>query len=280
MTSNIGSHGPEGPGGLGRVNNGRSGHGRIVQFGVVDAIEDVGEGDHGDGEADVHQLLLGIARSLDSREILITDRPAGLYHLADQAHQRISLGIPRGLARTNLPYHGGREPCGLRKLGVRGRAVIAARQLTDEQLDRFLILLAQAAPGQYRVGLQHGLQRRRSEGADDGVGIRHLAGGLFDLSVELRRRARGGFDGGNGDSRHSDNSFRGLDEKDGCHFMAASGSLKYQSSSKTYSFVSSLPRRDWASWRTWLAHRKPPSSSIGSDQLSRTGISLSTARKV
>ena len=86
--------------------NGRSGHRRIVQFGVVDAIEDVGEGDHGDGQADVHQLLIGIARGLDGREVPITDRPAGLYQLADQAHQGIALGITRGPARTSLPHDG------------------------------------------------------------------------------------------------------------------------------------------------------------------------------
>jgi hypothetical protein len=35
------------------VYDGRSGHGGIVQLSVVDTIEDVGEGDHGDGQAAV-----------------------------------------------------------------------------------------------------------------------------------------------------------------------------------------------------------------------------------
>ena len=70
-----------------------------VDLGVVDAVEDVGEDGGRERQADLHQLGVAVAGGLDRGEVLVADGAAGLRELADEADQRIALGIAGGLAR-------------------------------------------------------------------------------------------------------------------------------------------------------------------------------------
>src|SRR5258708_4309235 len=76
-----------------------------VDLGVVDAVEDVGEDGGRESQADLHQLRVAVAGSLDRGEILVTDGAAGLRELADEADQRIALGVAGGLTLADLPEH-------------------------------------------------------------------------------------------------------------------------------------------------------------------------------
>ena len=71
-----------------------------VDLGVVDAVEDVGEDGGREGQADLHQLGVAVARGLERGEILVADGTAGLRELADEADQRIALGVAGGLILT------------------------------------------------------------------------------------------------------------------------------------------------------------------------------------
>src|SRR5882672_3550042 len=81
-----------------------------VDLGVVDAVEDVGEDGGRESQADLHQLGVAVAHRLDRGEILIADGAAGLRELADEADQRIALGVTGGLAITDLLQHLGLQP--------------------------------------------------------------------------------------------------------------------------------------------------------------------------
>src|ERR1700752_671853 len=72
-----------------------------VAFGVVDAVEDVGEDGGGKGEADVHQLRVAVAGGLDRLELGLADGAAGARQPAHKANQRIALGIAGGRAVAN-----------------------------------------------------------------------------------------------------------------------------------------------------------------------------------
>jgi hypothetical protein len=79
---------------------------------------------------------------------------------------------------------------------VRGHAVIATRDFADEQLDGFLVLLAQGTRRQHAIGLQRG----RSVRADGSEGIRHIACRFHNLGVDLGRGAGGGLKGRGGNT--------------------------------------------------------------------------------
>jgi hypothetical protein len=91
------------------------------------------------------------------------------------------LGSP-GLAGADLFHDVGLQAAKLGKQAVRGLAVIAAHSRADGQLDGFLILLAERAGREHRVGVQHGLQCGRTMRADAGESVRHFARGLLDLA--------------------------------------------------------------------------------------------------
>src|SRR5258708_36903899 len=81
---------------MGRVRS-TSRDGGEIDLGVVDAVEDVGEDGSRESQADLHQLGVAVARRLDRGKILVTDGAAGLRELADEADQRIALGVAGGL---------------------------------------------------------------------------------------------------------------------------------------------------------------------------------------
>jgi hypothetical protein len=70
--------------------------------GVVDAVEGVGEDGHGDRQADVRQLRVGVAGGLNRRERLVADGAAGLRQSPGEANQSIALGITHGLRRISI----------------------------------------------------------------------------------------------------------------------------------------------------------------------------------
>src|SRR5258708_33397592 len=73
-----------------------------VDLGVVDAVEDVGEDGRRESQADFDQLGVAVARGLDRGEILVADGAAGLREIADEADQRVALGIAAGLPLPDL----------------------------------------------------------------------------------------------------------------------------------------------------------------------------------
>src|SRR5215831_17602277 len=73
-----------------------------VDLGVVDAVEDVGEDGGREGQADLDQLGVAVAGSLDRGEIPVADGAARLSKIADEADQRIALGIAGRLAIANV----------------------------------------------------------------------------------------------------------------------------------------------------------------------------------
>src|SRR5215831_14887994 len=105
-----------------------------VDLGVVDAVEDVGEDGGREGQADLDQLGVAVAGSLDRGEILVADSAAGLRELADEANQCIALGIASGLALSDLlerlRLHAGE----LSQIIVRDDAVVAAASGADDEL--------------------------------------------------------------------------------------------------------------------------------------------------
>src|ERR1700747_841412 len=91
-----------------------------VDLGVVDAVEDVGEDGGRERQADVDQLGVAVAGGLDRGEILVADGAARLCKLADEADQRIALGVARGVAVANALELVGLQSRKLAELAVRG----------------------------------------------------------------------------------------------------------------------------------------------------------------
>src|SRR5258708_5423603 len=154
---------------------------REVERGVVDAVEDVGEGDHGQGQGDIHQLRVGVAGVLDGRELLLVERAAGQDQNLNEAHQGVALGVARGLAGANPLHDVGLQARQLAKQAVGGLAIIAADGRADGGLYAFLILFAVRARGKNGVGLQPRLERGRSLRAAGRAGVPQLARGRLDL---------------------------------------------------------------------------------------------------
>src|ERR1700753_767906 len=75
---------------------------REIDLGVVDAVEDVGEDRGRKGQADIDELRVAEAGSPDRGAILVADGAAGLGELADEADQRVALGIAGGLPLADL----------------------------------------------------------------------------------------------------------------------------------------------------------------------------------
>ena len=86
-------------------------HRRRIDIGVVDAIEHVGESDESDSKADLDELLVGVAGSLDRCKLLVADFATGLYQRADEAHQRIALRIACGPALADVADRIRPQPC-------------------------------------------------------------------------------------------------------------------------------------------------------------------------
>src|SRR5262249_19702739 len=84
--------------------------GREVDVGVVDAVEDVGEGRRRESETDLHQLRVAVPSGPDRREILVADGAARGREPADEADQRIALGIAGRLAVADVPELVGLQP--------------------------------------------------------------------------------------------------------------------------------------------------------------------------
>src|SRR5258708_31537709 len=97
-----------------------------VDLGVVDAVEDVGEDGGRERQADLHQLGIAVASSLDRGEILVANCAAGLGELADEADQRVALGISGGLTLADLLEHLGFHPGEPGEMVVGADAVVAA----------------------------------------------------------------------------------------------------------------------------------------------------------
>jgi hypothetical protein len=115
----------------GRRAAGASSGRRVVERGVVDAVEDVGEGDHGYGQADLHQLRVGVAGRLDSPELVRADLAAGQDQRPNEADQGVALGVTRGLAGADLSQDVGLQTAKLGEQAVRGLAVMAADGCAD-----------------------------------------------------------------------------------------------------------------------------------------------------
>jgi hypothetical protein len=114
-----------------------------IDLGVVDAVEDVREDDGCEGQADLDQLRVAIARRLDRSEILVAYGATGFREVAYEAGQSIAFGIACGLAVANVLELVGLQSCELAEQAVRSLTVIAAGDAADDQLDRLLITLAQ-----------------------------------------------------------------------------------------------------------------------------------------
>src|SRR5579859_336507 len=71
---------------------------REVGDGVVDAVEDVGEHDDRDREADLDELLVSVAGRPDRDELGLADRAAGAGEQLHEMDQRVALGIAGRLA--------------------------------------------------------------------------------------------------------------------------------------------------------------------------------------
>src|ERR1700694_2035952 len=97
-----------------------------VDLGVVDAVEDVGEDGGRESQADLDQLRVAVARSLDRGEILVADGAAGLRERADEVDQRVALGVAGGLALAGRPEHLRLHAVELGEMAVGGDAVVAA----------------------------------------------------------------------------------------------------------------------------------------------------------
>src|SRR5581483_723355 len=92
--------------------------GREVDRRVVDAVEDVGEGGGGKGEADVDELRVAVAGGADRGEILVADGAASFRELADERDQRIAPDIAGRLAVADVPELVGLEACELAEQAV------------------------------------------------------------------------------------------------------------------------------------------------------------------
>jgi len=165
-----------------------------VDLGVVDAVEDVGEDGGRESQADLDQLRVGVAGGLDRGEILVADRAARLRELADEADQRITLGVAGGLTLADLLEHLGLDAGELGEVVVGGDAIVAAAGGADDELDDLLIALGQGAGSERGVGEQDRLQRAGAVGGDGREGVRHATDRLLDLGVNLARRASVGFE--------------------------------------------------------------------------------------
>jgi len=75
-----------------------------------------------------------------------------LRELADEADQRIALGVARGLALANLLERVRLHASELGEMIMSGDAVIAAGGAADDELDDFLIALGQRARSENRIG--------------------------------------------------------------------------------------------------------------------------------
>src|SRR6202020_608211 len=94
-----------------------------VDLRVVDAVEDVGEDGGREGQADLHQLSVAVARGLDRGEILVADGTAGQRELADKSDQRVTLGKAGGPALPDLLERFRRHAGELGEIVVGGDAV-------------------------------------------------------------------------------------------------------------------------------------------------------------
>ena len=70
-------------------------------------------------------MRVAVAGRLDRGEILVADGAAGLRELADEADQRVALGIAAGCVADLLQYVG-LQPGELAEMAVRGDAVVTA----------------------------------------------------------------------------------------------------------------------------------------------------------
>jgi len=111
---------------------------------------------------------------------------------------------------------------------VRSHAVIAARDTTDDQLDGFLVALAERAGREHGIGGKDSLQRSRSMGADGGKGVRYTANGLFDLRIDLGGSAGSGFKIGDGKTGHGDTPLLGLSNDRGVTVCAQRETLNVE----------------------------------------------------
>src|SRR6185437_3762272 len=125
---------------------------------VVDAIEDIGEGGGREREADVDELRVAVAGGLDRGERLRSYRAALLAEDADEADQRIALGVAGRLALADVLQFIGIEASKLAEQAVRGDAVVAAGDTAEHELDGFLIAPGQRARGEHAVGGQDRLE--------------------------------------------------------------------------------------------------------------------------
>ena len=99
---------------------------REIERGVIDAVEDIRESDHGEGQADVHQLLIGVASATDGGELLIAERALREDEQPYEAHQGVTLCVAAGLTGANLPQRLRLQACELAQQGVCGLAIVEA----------------------------------------------------------------------------------------------------------------------------------------------------------
>jgi hypothetical protein len=148
---------------------------REVNVGVIDAVEHVGKDGGRKGEADIHQLRVGVAGGLYRGEVFVADGAARLCKLADKADQGIALGIDGWVAIADVFEFVRLQSRELAEQAVRSHTVVAAGNTADGQLDGFLVAPAQRARREHGVGRKYGLQRSGSMGADGGKGVRYVA---------------------------------------------------------------------------------------------------------
>src|SRR5579864_1293181 len=128
-----------------------------VDVGVVDAVEDIGEDCGRESQADLDELSVAVAGGFDRCELLGADGAAGFRELADEAGQRIALTIARGLAVANVLQFVRLQSSVLAEQAVRSHAVIAARDTAYDQLDGFLVALAERARREHGISGEDGL---------------------------------------------------------------------------------------------------------------------------
>src|SRR5262249_61899882 len=136
------------------------------------------EGDQGNSQADIDQLRVGVAGCLDLGEDLVADCTAGPYESADQTSERIPFGIAGRLAGAKVLQDIRLEASHLAEHHVSGETVVTSCQLAHDELDRLLLLLAEAAGSESAFGLEDGLQRGGAVAARGGQRIGGTAPGL------------------------------------------------------------------------------------------------------
>src|SRR6516162_4027710 len=104
-----------------------------VEIGVVDAVEDVGEGDAGKSEADVDELRVAVAGGLDRGELGVTDGTARCRKRADEADERVALEVAGRLAGADVLDLVRLQTCELAEQAVRGLAIVAADHTGDDK---------------------------------------------------------------------------------------------------------------------------------------------------